>query len=168
LSTLKSLESLGANLNVPAIYNSIKFGTIAPILNRVQRFFVKTRTNERGAPGGGRGACEESYGVVGCGRKRDGVEAWRKGAVPAHARGKEERMANFLFVLSRDDNEAATRCFQFAKIAHSKGHKVNLFLIDDGVFWADKNRVTSNKAYTGDCPEDYLPYLVENEVPVGV
>ena len=28
-------------------------------------------------------------------------------------------MANFLFVLSRDDNEAATRCFQFAKIAHS-------------------------------------------------
>ena len=26
-------------------------------------------------------------------------------------------MANFLFILSKDDNEAATRCFQFAKIA---------------------------------------------------
>jgi hypothetical protein len=28
-------------------------------------------------------------------------------------------VANFLFVLSRDDNQAATRCFQFAQIAHS-------------------------------------------------
>ncbi len=27
-------------------------------------------------------------------------------------------MANFLFVLSQDDNEKATRCYQFAKIAH--------------------------------------------------
>lgn len=26
-------------------------------------------------------------------------------------------MAKFLFVLSRDDNQAATRCFQFAQIA---------------------------------------------------
>ena len=42
-------------------------------------------------------------------------------------------MANFLFVLGRDDNEAATRCFQFAKIAHSKGHKTDLFFIDSGV-----------------------------------
>ena len=38
-------------------------------------------------------------------------------------------MANFLFVLSRDDNEAATRCFQFSKIAHSKGHKTDLFFM---------------------------------------
>jgi len=36
-------------------------------------------------------------------------------------------MANFLFVLSQDNNEKATRCFQFAQIAHSKGHGVNLF-----------------------------------------
>lgn len=33
-------------------------------------------------------------------------------------------MGNFLFVLSKDDNEAATRCFQFAKIAHEKGHEL--------------------------------------------
>jgi hypothetical protein len=39
-------------------------------------------------------------------------------------------MANFLFVLSKDDNEEATRCFQFAKISHSKGHHVDLFFID--------------------------------------
>lgn len=77
-------------------------------------------------------------------------------------------MAKFLFVLSKDDNEAATRCFQFAKIAHAKGHGVNLFFIDGGVMWADRNRALGIKTTTGDCPRDYLPYLVENEVPTGI
>jgi len=77
-------------------------------------------------------------------------------------------MANFLFVLSRDDNEAATRCFQLSKIAHSKGHKTNLFLIDNGVKWANSKRDLNSQTATGDCPNDYLPYLVENQVPVGV
>jgi tRNA 2-thiouridine synthesizing protein D len=77
-------------------------------------------------------------------------------------------MANFLFVLSQDSNENATRCFQFAHIAHSKDHRVNLFFIDDGVLWADSTRDLNIKTPTGDCPNDYLPYLVENEIPIGV
>ena len=77
-------------------------------------------------------------------------------------------MENFLFVLSQDDNEKATRCFQFAKIAHSKGHKTDLFFINDGVFWANCERDLNVKTATGDCPNDYLPYLVENQVPIGV
>ena len=77
-------------------------------------------------------------------------------------------MSNFLFVLSQDDNEKATRCFQFAKIAHSKGHQVDLFFIDGGVMCADQNRDLSIKTDTGDCPADYLPYLVENEVTTGI
>ena len=77
-------------------------------------------------------------------------------------------MANFLFVLSRDDNEAATRCFQFAKIAHSKGHHTDVFFIDGGVTWANKDRNFNEKTPTGDCPNEYLPYLVENQVPIGV
>jgi len=77
-------------------------------------------------------------------------------------------MAKFLFVLSHDDNEALTRCLQFAKIAHAKEHEVNVFLIDGGVLWADKTRNFDEKTLTGDCPNDYLPYLVEHEVPVGV
>ena len=77
-------------------------------------------------------------------------------------------MSNFLFVLSQDENEKATRCFQFAKIAHEKGHSVNLFFIDGGVLWADSSRDFSTKTPTGDCPNDYLPYLIENDVPVGV
>ncbi len=77
-------------------------------------------------------------------------------------------MANFLFVLSQDDNEKATRCFQFAKIAHSKGHHVDMFFIDAGVMWANQDRDLSIKTDTGDCPADYLPYLVENEVATGI
>jgi tRNA 2-thiouridine synthesizing protein D len=77
-------------------------------------------------------------------------------------------MANFLFVLSKDENESGTRCFQLAKIAHSKGHKTNLFLIDSGVYWANSERNLDLKTPTGDCPNDYLPYLVENEVPISV
>ena len=77
-------------------------------------------------------------------------------------------MANFLFILSRDDNEAATRCFQFAKIAFSKGHQTDLFFIDNGVFWADSEKDFNLKTATGDCPNDYLPYLVENQVSIGV
>lgn len=77
-------------------------------------------------------------------------------------------MAAFLFVLNQDDNEKATRCFQFAKIAHEKGHRVDLFFIDGGVFWADSTRDLNIKTPTGDCPNDYLPYLVENEISIGV
>jgi tRNA 2-thiouridine synthesizing protein D len=80
----------------------------------------------------------------------------------------EEGMAKFLFVLSQDDNEKATRCFQFAKIAHSKGHEVDVFLIDGGVLWADSSKDLKVKTATGDCPNDYLPYLVDNEIPIGV
>ena len=77
-------------------------------------------------------------------------------------------MAGFLFVLSQDSVDKAARCFQFAKIAHEKGHKVNIFFVDDGVKWADSTRDLTVKTGTGDAPNDYLPYLVENEVPIGV
>jgi predicted peroxiredoxin len=77
-------------------------------------------------------------------------------------------MANYLFILGKDDNEAATRCFQFAKVAMDKGHEVEMFLVDGGVMWADKHRDLSRKTTTGDSPGDYLPTLVDQEVPCGV
>lgn len=77
-------------------------------------------------------------------------------------------MANFLFILRDNDFEKATRCFQFATIAHGKGHHVDLFLIDSGVDWAIKTRDGSKRTNTGDCVDDYLPYLVKHEVQVGV
>ena len=77
-------------------------------------------------------------------------------------------MAEYLFVLHTDDNEKATRCFQFAKIAHEKGHTVNIFLVDNGVEWAVKGKDASQNTITGDCPADYLPYLEEKGVVSGV
>lgn len=77
-------------------------------------------------------------------------------------------MAKFLFVLGANDNTKATRCFQFAKIAAEKGHGVDVFFVDDGVMWADSTRDLKTATPTGDCPGDYLPYLVEHEVPIGV
>lgn len=77
-------------------------------------------------------------------------------------------MAKYLFILGKDDNEAATRCFQFAKVAKDKGHEVEMFLVDGAVMWADKNRDLSQKTITGDSPGDYLPTLVDQEVPCGV
>lgn len=55
----------------------------------------------------------------------------------------ETEKQNFLFILSSDDSNKVTRCFQFAKIAHSKGHDVNIFLIDDGVIWAIPEKAVS-------------------------
>ena len=40
-------------------------------------------------------------------------------------------MANFVYTLSKNDVNSATRCFQFAKLTHEKGHTVNIFFIDD-------------------------------------
>jgi len=77
-------------------------------------------------------------------------------------------MAEFLFVLHTDDNEKATRCFQFSKIAHDKGHKVNIFLVDNGVEWAVKGKNGTIRTTTGDCVADYLPYLEEKSVSTGV
>ena len=77
-------------------------------------------------------------------------------------------MANFLFILSKDENEAVTRCCQFAKIAHSKGHHVDMFFIDGGVMWANKDRDFTKTTTTGDCPGDYMSYLIENEVKIGI
>jgi predicted peroxiredoxin len=80
----------------------------------------------------------------------------------------EEKMANFVFTLSKNDVTAATRCFQFAKVAHQKGHDVFVYFFDDGVLWADKIRNWAEKTASGDCPDDHFPYLLEKEVAVGV
>jgi sulfur relay (sulfurtransferase) complex TusBCD TusD component (DsrE family) len=77
-------------------------------------------------------------------------------------------MAEYLFILHTNDNEKAARCFQFAKIAHEKTHTVNIFLVDDGVQWANKGKDGSQKTITGDCPADYLPYLEDKNVTTGV
>jgi len=45
---------------------------------------------------------------------------------------------------------------------------VNLFFIDAEVMWANKERDHAIRTTTGDCPRDYVPYLVDKEVRIGV
>ncbi len=77
-------------------------------------------------------------------------------------------MANFVYTLSKNDVNLAARCFQFAKFTHEKGHQVNIFFIEDGTLWADKTRDFKEKTISNDCPDDYFPYILENEIPIGV
>lgn len=76
-------------------------------------------------------------------------------------------MAKFLFVLSRglEDPSRATRTFQFAKVAKDKGHEVNIFLVDDGVYYAVAGMADNVTAPTGDNAKTYLNFLQENNVP---
>ena len=75
---------------------------------------------------------------------------------------------DFLLILSSDDGNKVTRCFQFAKIAHAKAYKVNIFMIDDGITWAVPGKTKGVVARTGDAADDYLPYLIKNKVPISV
>ena len=77
-------------------------------------------------------------------------------------------MATITVYLKRGDVDAATRAFQIAKVAHSQGHKTSVFMSDDGVYWADKNRSLDEKTRTKDTASEFLPYLVKNEVPIYV
>ena len=87
--------------------------------------------------------------------------------VPVSVAGESVK-PNFLYVLSSNDSNKVTRCFQFAKIAHSKGYKVNIFLVDDGVIWAIPGKANGIKALTGDTADSYLDYFVKNNVPISV
>ena len=81
---------------------------------------------------------------------------------------KEVKVASFVYTLSKDDVDLAARCFQFAQKTHEKGHDVNVFLFEEGVLWADITRDFKQKTKTGDCPDDYFPYLVEHEITISV
>jgi tRNA 2-thiouridine synthesizing protein D len=80
----------------------------------------------------------------------------------------EVLMATITIYLKRGDVEAATRAFQMAKVVHAEGHQASMFMSDDGVTWADKNRSLDEKTRTNDTAREFLPYLVENEVPIYV
>ena len=55
-------------------------------------------------------------------------------------------MATITIYLKRGDVDAAVRAFQMAKVAHSQGHQSSIFMSDDGVYWADKNRNMDEKS----------------------
>jgi sulfur relay (sulfurtransferase) complex TusBCD TusD component (DsrE family) len=77
-------------------------------------------------------------------------------------------MEKFLFIISKGFEKAgaATKTFQFAKIAREKGHQVKVFLLDDAVAWAQFGMAESAKALTGEEMKPLIDYLLKNEAEV--
>ena len=74
-------------------------------------------------------------------------------------------MEKMLFIISKGFEKAgaATRAFQFAKIAREKGHRVKVFLVDDAISWAQFGMAESAKALTGEEMKPLIDYLLEND-----
>jgi len=79
-------------------------------------------------------------------------------------------MATFLLVLKAGlaDSSSATRCFQFAQVAHQEGHEVNMFLIDSATILARKGITENVIAPTGEELDLAMEYMIQNKIPVYV
>lgn len=73
-------------------------------------------------------------------------------------------MEKFLFIISKGFEKAggATRAFQFAKLAREQGHEVKVFLVDDGVSWAQLGMAESARTITGEEMKPFIDYLLEH------
>jgi sulfur relay (sulfurtransferase) complex TusBCD TusD component (DsrE family) len=79
-------------------------------------------------------------------------------------------VAKLFFVISKgfDQAGAATRALQFASIAVDKGHKVEIFLIDDAVPFAVAGMAKGIYTTTGEPMQDFIDKLVKANVTVHV
>ena len=77
---------------------------------------------------------------------------------------------NVLVVLScgTDNPNRATRALFIAMVAAKQNKKTVLFLLDEGVFIAQKGIATNLRAATGDSADDHLAFLQEYNVPIMV
>lgn len=75
-----------------------------------------------------------------------------------------------LFVISKGMEKAggATRSFQFAAIAAEGGNRVEIFLIDDAIHWAQVGMAEGIYAPTGEKMKDFLDRLIELGCPIYV
>ena len=74
-------------------------------------------------------------------------------------------MDKMLFIISKGFEKAgaATRAFQFAKIAREKGHQVKVFLVDDAISWAQFGMAETARALTGEEMKPLIDYLLEKD-----
>jgi len=70
-------------------------------------------------------------------------------------------MQKLLFVLSKGFEKAggATRAMQFAAIAAEQGHRVEVFLIDDAIHWAQVGLAEGIRSTTGEHMKDMIDKL---------
>jgi predicted peroxiredoxin len=83
-------------------------------------------------------------------------------------RGGPTMKDNVLVILScgTDNPNRATRAAFMAMVAHKEGKNVTLFLLDDGVYIAQKGVAENIKAATGDSCDDHLTYLQSQGIPI--
>ncbi len=74
-------------------------------------------------------------------------------------------MEKLLFIISKGFEKAgaATRAFQFAKVAKEKGNDVTVFLVDDAVAWGQFGMANTAKALTGEEMKPFIDFLLENK-----
>ena len=79
-------------------------------------------------------------------------------------------MEKYLFVISKgfEKSGAATRAMQLASIAADKGLKVEVFLIDDAIHWAQLGMAEGIRASTGEHMKDLLDKLIKKKTPIHV
>jgi len=77
-------------------------------------------------------------------------------------------MARMLFLITNGFERAgrAARAFQFAKIACEKGNEVNVFLLEEGIHWAQPGMADGARTSTGDEMKPFLDYLLGHEAHV--
>ncbi|MEW6218775.1 MAG: DsrE family protein [Thermodesulfobacteriota bacterium] len=79
-------------------------------------------------------------------------------------------MAKMLFTISKgiQDGMMVARAFHFAKVAKEKGHDVSIFLLEDGVFWAQFGISDDFSTTTRETMKAQLDYLSKNGTPIYV
>jgi predicted peroxiredoxin len=79
-------------------------------------------------------------------------------------------MGKYLFVISKgfEKSGAATRAMQLASIAAEKGLKVEVFLIDDAIHWAQLGMAEGIRSSTGEHMKDLLDKLIEQKTTIHV
>lgn len=71
-----------------------------------------------------------------------------------------------LFTISKGMDSAlmVARAFHFAKVAKEKGHEVTIFLLEDGVYWAQFGMTDDFTTTTRESMKEQVDYLSENGV----
>ncbi len=79
-------------------------------------------------------------------------------------------MTTFLFVISKgfEKSGGATRSMQLASIAAEKGQKVEIFLIDDAIHWAQLGMAEGIRSSTGEHMKDLLDKLIARKSAIFV
>lgn len=79
-----------------------------------------------------------------------------------------ETKDSVLVILScgTDNPNRATRATFLAMISAKQQKKTTLFLLDEGVFIAQKGIATNLRAATGDSADDHIAFLQEYNVPI--